>query len=216
MMKLTVRRLLISLLIVVGIFAAVLNVRQRIVSRSDVAAPSGSTDAPPPASQPIVPLEKILNATITEIRDDNTLVVESNKHGRILLRIVPETRIWKGGWNSDRPIEVGDYFWGYGEPDEEGMVWVVEQMEINIINLRGHVVETMKTSTGVDVQLEDVHNGQAYLVRIAPDSGVVSEVVGEQEVLFGETDLEIAVGDGLQVVGLKLKDGSILATTVFH
>jgi hypothetical protein len=215
-MKATIRRLLIGLAIAVGVFAATLGVRQRIVSRSDAAESSTITEAPPPASQPVVPLEKILHATIVEIPGDDALVAESDKHGRLLLRLTPSTRIWKGGWDSGRPIEVGDYFWGYGEPDEEDGVWIVEQMEVNIMNLRGHVVRIDKSSGGLDLQLEDVHDGHVYQVRIVSDSEVVSETLGDQAMAFGETDLEIVVGDGLQVVGLKLKDDSVLATTVFH
>lgn len=65
-MKATVKRLLIGLAIAVGVFAATLGVRQRIVSRSDAAESSTIIEAPP-ASQPVVPLEKIRHATIVEI-----------------------------------------------------------------------------------------------------------------------------------------------------
>jgi hypothetical protein len=124
--------------------------------------------------------------------------------------MLPETRIWKGKWDSDLPIEVGDFFYGYGEPSEDGMVYEMEQMEVNIVSLRGGVLGVEKVSKGLDVRLDEVRKDKPYLIHITPETLILGP---DGEIPFGEFDLQ--PGDGMQIVGLQLKDGSVLATRVF-
>lgn len=165
-----------------------------------------------PSSNPRVPLEKIIGGTVVEINEDY-VVADSSAHGLVTLYISPETRIWKGKWDSDLPIEVGNFFYGYGEPKENGTVYEMEQMEVNIVSLRGGVLNVEKTSEGLDVQLDESREGRAYLIRITSET-LISKP-GREDVPFGETSLDLQPGDGVQIIGLQLKDGSVVATRVF-
>ena len=86
-------------------------------------------------------------------------------------------------------------------------------MEVNIVNLRGAVVSVKEVSGGLDVQLDEVREGKSYLVHITSETLVVSKE--GQEVPFAEAQLDLKVGDGVQIIGLKLKDGSVVATRMF-
>jgi len=88
----------------------------------------------------------------------------------------------------------------------------MEQMEINIVNLRGAVVSVEKVLEGLDLQLEEAYEGKSYLVHITSETLVSKE---EQEVPFARAQFDLKAGDGVQIIGLKLKDGSVVATRVF-
>lgn len=180
------------------------------IATPDSACSQDVPDEPPPA-HPRVPLEKIIKGTIVEI-DENHIVADNSARGLIKLHVSPETRIWKGKWNSDLPIEVGDFFYGYGEPNEDGTVYEMEQMEVNIVSLRGGVLSIERVSKGLQVQLDEVHKDKSYLVHITQETLILGQ---DGEFPFGEVPLGLQPGDGVQVIGLQLKDGSVLATRVF-
>lgn len=220
MKRITKRTLLLGVLVVIGTITIISVVQARTglpiqtpVATPDSARPSDAADEPQlPSPNPRVPLEKIIDGTVVEVKDDY-IVVDNSVRGLVTLRISPETRIWKGKWDSDLPIEVGDFFYGYGEPNENGTVYEMEQMEVNIVNLRGAVVSVKEVSGGLDVQLDEVREGKSYLVHITSETLVVSKE--GQEVPFAEAQLDLKAGDGVQIIGLKLKDGSVVATRMF-
>lgn len=178
----------------------------------DSASPSRAADEPQlPPINPRVPLEKIIDGTIVEVKGDY-VVVNNSVRGLVTLHISPETRIWKGKWDNDLPIEVGDFFYGYGEPNGDRTVYEMEQMEINIVNLRGAVVSVEKVSEGLNLQLEECYEGKSYLVHITLETLVPKE---GQEVPFAKAPFDLKAGDGVQIIGLRLKDGSVVATRVF-
>jgi hypothetical protein len=204
-----------GVLVVVGIAAALMArtyAAEIPVSTPDSAHPLSAADKPQPLSpNPRVPLEKIVSGTVAEVRESYILVTDP-RHGLITLHLSPETRIWKGRWDSGLPVEVGDFFYGYGEPNEDGTVYEMEQMEVNIVSLRGAVISVKKVSEGLDVQLDDVREGRSYSVHITSETLVSKE---EGEAPFAQAQFDLKVGDGVQIIGLKLKDGSVVATRVF-
>lgn len=70
-----------------------------------------------------------------------------------------------------------------------------------------------KTAEGLDVQLREVHTGESFLIHITSETLAVSEE--GNEVPFVEAQLDLRSGDGVQIVGLKLKDGTVVAALVF-
>jgi len=207
MKKITSKHVLFwGVLVVVGIVGGIL------VAQAYAGFPSHAADEPQlPPINPCVPLEKIIDGTIVEVKED-CVVVNNSVRGLVTLHISPETRIWKGKWDNNLPIEVGDCFYGYGEPNEDRTVYEMEQMEINIVNLRGAVVSVEKVLEGLDLQLEEAYEGKSYLVHITSETLVSKE---EQEVPFARAQFDLKAGDGVQIIGLKLKDGSVVATRVF-
>ncbi len=167
-------------------------------------------DIKPPTPNPQVPIEKIIDGTVVEVKG-NEIVVSNTVRGLVTLHIVPETRIWKGKWDSKAPIEPGDFFYGYGEPNKTGTVYKMEQMEVNIVNLRGAVLSVNKTAEGTDIEFEEAHLGK-LTVHVTAETLVTTEK-GENP--FSETPIDIKTGDGFQLIGLQLKDGTVLATRIF-
>jgi len=182
---------------------------------SEVAPPTidpSSIDEQYLTPQPRIPVEKIIGGTIIEI-DGDSIIADSSKHGLVTLYLSNETRIWRGEWGNELPIEVGDYFFGYGEPDKDGTIWKMEQMEVNIVNLRGAIVSTEETSEGVTLQLEDVHENELYTVHVTSNTLLVSDE--GQAIPFARAQVDLESGNGVQVIGLKLKDGTVVATRIF-
>jgi len=169
-------------------------------------------DSQLPPSNPRIPIEKIIYGPVVEVRE-GYITVNDSIRGLVTLHILPETRIWKGEWNSDLPVEVGDSLIGHGEPNEDGTVYEMAQMEINVTSLRGAVLDVKKTSEGLDVQLREVYTGESFLIHMTSETLAVSEE--GNEVPFVEAQLDLRPGDGVQIVGLKLKDGTVVAMLVF-
>jgi hypothetical protein len=129
------------------------------------------------------------------------------------LHLSDETRIWKGKWDSELPIEAGDFFYGYGEPNEDRTIWEMEQMEVNIVNLRGGIVSVEETAEGLTLQLKEVHDDQLYTIHVMSETLLVSDE--GRGVPFSEAQVDLKSGDGVQIIGLELKDGAIAATRIF-
>jgi len=170
-----------------------------------------SQELVPPPHSPLVPLENIIGGTVVEV-EETRIVISTADRGQVTLQIVPETRIWKGKWDSQLPIEVGDFLYGYGVPNEESTVFEMEQLEVNIVSLRGPVSSVTQTAAGVDIVLEESYTGVPTLVHIESDTLVTTD---SGENAFEETPIEVEVGDGFQIIGLQLRDGSVLATRIF-
>lgn len=204
-----------GLLVVVGIVVVILIVRAEAGIFEQTAA---STMGPKPIDeQYLIPnagvaMEKIIGGTVIEI-NGNSIIADSSKYGLVTLHISKETRIWKGEWDSELPIEVGDFFYGYGEPDQDGAIWEMEQMEVNIVNLRGAIVSVEETSEGLAWQLEESCASQLYTVHVTSRTLLVSDE--GQDMPFAEAQVDFKPGDGVQIIGLTLKDGTVLATRIF-
>lgn len=166
-------------------------------------------DTPPQVGGGVAP-DRLIDGVIAEV-DGDRLVVEDAQRGRIVLHLNENTRVWKGGWDTPRPIEVGDTFYGYGDLNAEGTGYEMEQLEVNLVNLRGEVLNVTETVAGLDVELDDVHTGK-ILVHITPATSVTED---GQAVLFAESTFTLRPGDGLHLTGLRLKDGSVEAVQTF-
>lgn len=165
----------------------------------------------PPPSEPLVPIEKIVQGIATDVKG-NTIVISSSKYGLVKLLISPETRIWKGKWDNTLPIEVGDDIVGYGEPNANNTVFTMEQLEINVVNLRGGITKVTARTEGVDIEMLESRSEQLESVHINAETMISTE---DGQYPFGERAVEFKVDDGVQIIGVRLKDGTVLATTVF-
>ncbi len=166
-------------------------------------------DTPPQVGGGVAP-DRVIDGVVLAV-NENMLGVEDARRGRIVLHLNENTRVWKGGWDNPRPIEVGDTFYGYGDLNAEGAVYEMEQLEVNLVNLRGEVLSVTETVAGLDVELDDVHTGKT-LVHITPATSVTEN---GQAVLFAESTFTLKPGDGLHLTGLRLKDGSVEAVQTF-
>jgi hypothetical protein len=204
-----------GLLAVAGVIAVVLAVQAdaRIYEQPlpPTLAPE-SIDEQVLTPKPRVPREKIIKGTIVAV-DGDTIMIDSSKYGSVTLHLSDETRIWKGKWNSELPIEVGDFFYGYGEPNEDRTIWKMEQMEVNIVNLRGGIISIKETSEGLTLQLEEAHDNQLYTIHVTPETLLMSD--DGRDVPFSEAQVDLKLGDGVQIIGLKRKDGTVVATSIF-
>ncbi len=204
-----------GLLAVTGTITIISRVQAEDRASKQVAPPTVdplSIDEQDLVPQPRIPVEQIIDGTITEI-DGDSIVADTSKYGLVTLHLSDETRIWKGEWDGKLPIEVGDFFYGYGEPDKDGSIWKMEQMEVNIVNLRGAIVSTEETPEGVTLQLEGARENEVYTVYITSKTLLVSDE--GQDIPFARDQVDLESGNGVQIIGLKLKDGTVVATRIF-
>ncbi len=173
-------------------------VRERYVADTHPETPAGVAPA------------RIIRGTVVSVSEE-ALVIEHKDRGLIILRLNVNTRIWKGRWDEPLPLEVGDEVIGYGDPNLEGTVYELEQLEVNLVNVRGTVLSVTETSTGLDIVLDDVHTGKV-VVHILPETLVIE---GAESVPFAESTFALEPGEGLHLTGLRLKDGTVNAVQTF-
>jgi hypothetical protein len=146
-------------------------------------------------------LDRIISGTVVRI-EEASLILDNSRWGRITVHVTETTRIWKGGWEHPRPIEIGDDVVGVGEPDETLKIWEAQSLEVNIINLRGEIIRVAATAEGIDVDLKEIRDGKLYTVHIPTD-------------LADDSPGALIAGSGLRVIGLRLDDGTVLAETLY-
>ncbi|MEJ5308600.1 MAG: hypothetical protein WHX52_02405 [Anaerolineae bacterium] len=165
----------------------------------------------PPPVNPAVPFEKIVEGIVVDVKG-NTIVINTSDRGLVTLLLSPETRVWKGKWDSTAPIEIGDDIIGYGDPDKDGAVFEMEQLEINVVNLRGGITKVTPTAEGLVIEMLESRSEQIEIVHIDAETMITTE---DGSYPFGERAVEFKVDDGVQIVGVRLKDGTVLASTIF-
>jgi len=222
-MKTSVKYVLMVLLVIGGLAGLAWATQMYAGFPLQLPAPTEPVDCPecggddvsgelkPPPSEPLVSRERLVEGTVIDVKED-TVIVSSTKRGLVTLLILPETRIWKGKWDNTLPIEVGDYFYGYGEPNADDTVFTMEQLEINIVNLRGGITRVTDTVKGMDLEMIESRSEQLEIVHINAETMISTD---EGQYPFGKTAVEFEVDDGVQIIGVRLKDGTVLATTVF-
>lgn len=179
---------------------------------SDLGVQLSSEDSTPPPPLPpqrmSLIVDKYVAGEVVEV-NENQIQLKTIHRGNVVLNLSPETAVWKGGWDRDLPIEIDDQIKAWGEPQGKE-VFNVEKMWINIVNLLG-TISNIRQESSKELQLHhhDSRRNKSHLVRIDYQTKVNQ---GDQERTFGDNPVDLRDGQFLQVVGLKLKDDSVLAT----
>ena len=176
--------------------------------------PPSPGQEPPPGPRTQAPARSV-NGIAIEV-SQGELLIESRKYGPTRVLLSPTTPIWKGGWGSGRPIEVGDKVSVRGTDEiaeRSGEVVVeAEKIWVNIVNLFGPISEISSTADGIQFTLEDRHG---RVVSIEIDAATQDATGPGGEVPYLGSGASLADSQVIQVIGLDRGDGTILATRVF-
>jgi hypothetical protein len=159
---------------------------------------NGQLPTPPPPQQASRSIENFVSGPALSVSEDE-IVVRVYERGEVALHLTPTTRIWNDLWVKDVPIEEGDWITAWGPRLADGS-HDVELLYANIVNLQGVVLEVRHDEDAVRLTHVDARQGQHEIV-----------IYAERALGAG---VELRDGDRLQVVGRKLGDGSVLATTL--
>lgn len=118
------------------------------------------------------------------------------------------TKVWKRSWTQPLATEQGDEFVAWGRPNPDGS-YTPEQIYFNIFNVYGDVGSPARDATGGAVF--DLSGGRQR-VHIAADNATLVDI-GETEIAFDAEKLPFAVGDLIQVVGVRTA-GGLIATRI--
>lgn len=165
---------------------------------------------PPPVGASLV-VERFASGSVMEVNDKRILLTNPTR-GTLVLHLSRTTAVWKGGWDSGRPIEVGDQVAAWGEPRAGGTEYDVEKMWVNIVNLQGRISNVRQGPSGPQFRLQDRYLGPQ---QVAMQSTTLINRPDGRETPFGADLVAPRDGQFLQVIGLRLKDGSVQATRVF-
>lgn len=106
------------------------------------------------------------------------------------------TRAWKKDWQRLLPVQIGDSFVAWGEPQEDG-TYVPATIYFNIVNLYGNVSEL---SVGPD-QATFAVNGRRKATFVADASALVDS--GQGEAAFEPANPPFENGAFIQVVAVR-------------
>ncbi len=193
---------------------------------TEVISPTASIVPTIPSPQ-VITFENYAEGIVTEVSSDKIIITTD---GDVELHLLPESEIWKGDYEGTNPVEVGDEVIVWGQPHEDGKIIDVEKMWGNIVNLRGSISDIEQTAEGFQLRLDDAYTGM-HLIKFNQQTAVVmtskaerivnSKVESRDGIQIAVIELELGVklqlseGKSIQVIGLRLNDGSILAGRVW-
>ncbi len=172
------------------------------------AGPNERTPAPASPAQGPKPIANHVGGTVEKIAP-NLLAVKAY-NGTFTLRLSTTSEVWKGKYDRNAIIDVGDRVEAWGQP-QPGNNLDVERMWVNIVNLVGPISNIADNASTVALTCRDRHRG-SLKVTIDQETLIPN---GTQEVRYTQGVLSLQEGKQLQIIGLKLKDGSVRATRVF-
>lgn len=185
------------------------------------ASPAGAVDpaaqVPPPPPPPPPPgtllfARKSVSGVVTGIGAAEINVRAGRGAGVVVVE--PATKVWKGDYDWGLPIEVGDSIKARGElkEDSDSFRLDAETVWINIVNLIGPVSNPRSSPSGLEFTLHDRH-GRAFSLEI--DGRTLVNRPNTPEQTFRVNPVNLADGQVVQVIGLDLRNGSVLARRVF-
>jgi len=184
-------------------------------ARSLTAFPSNTADEPPIMSKE--ELEEILKARIAEGKvlalEGDSIWIRDRYVDKLRLVITGESIVWKGKYNKGKDfdsyphvIEPGDDVIALGQ--RNGADFSVEKMYANILNTYITVDEISLEKDEAIISYADASEKKST-VKVRPDylidKALYQEVVSKRQQLRGTK---------VQVIGLPLKDGTIVAANV--
>jgi hypothetical protein len=156
------------------------------------------------------PSNSIISGTVQEIETDELFIL-SPENEKIRLLAPDQSRIWDGtGWVGEIPIEIGDDVIATGVWAENKSVFIVQNLYINIVHLRGIVGEMDKEN--LQFVLNDPRQGaNTVIVNALTEVYLTNE---NRQDAFQDLQILPDMGEYVEVIGRKLKDGKILAVNM--
>lgn len=139
-----------------------------------------------------------------------SLAIRESNGNTLNLVLNSSSRIWKGGWEDGDPLEAGDKIFAWGERTEQSLV--VEQVYANIVNLQGKYLGTDKSTPSEVVVTHSDFNAGIASVQLNTKTEIIDS---ETDKLLPIDSLKLKENQFMQVVGLRLRDGSVRATRAF-
>ena len=175
--------------------------------------PQASTSAPAAETIPTPP-NSAANTLIGTVQDvvSNTLLIRTETNSQYRVQILPETRIWKGNWdNNDRVIEAGDEVVISGTMDGHNKSGVAQELYVNIVNTYGLISDVEIQASEIHFIIHDGYTAQPIHVKIDRNQMVASSAQSGEITADAIEWQKVKRG---QVVGLRLKDGTVQGETV--
>lgn len=143
--------------------------------------------------------------------ESGEIIILSPENQNIRLRIPDQSRIWDGiGWVAEIPIEIGDDVVATGDWEENKLVFVVRNLYINIVYLRGTADEVDKEN--LRFTLDDPRQGKnAVIVNALTEVYLTND---NRQGAFQDLQILPKEGEYVEVIGRKLKDGTILSVNI--
>jgi len=161
----------------------------------------------PPQETPVIP-DKYLDGVVTAVGKED--LSADTFRGALTIQLPAASDIWKGGFGTDIPIEVGDRFYAWGDLTDDAN-FAAEKIHFNIRNEIGPVSDLALTDTGDASFVLAGRSGQFQV--ITSDRTMVVREDGS-EVAFRNVGNLIAPGSLVQVLGLA-RAGKLEATIVY-
>ncbi len=164
---------------------------------------------PPPPGTSLV-IDKFVSGNVVALSLPQ-IRIRTEAPGDVLLYLSATTDVWEGRFVRTIPIEIGDRLTVWGTPRNGAKAFDVEKLWINIVNLIGPISRIQPEGQGLRFSQRDRHMG-ATAVRIDPRT-LIAGSAGLREP-YSSRPIALREAQVIQVIGRRLKDGSVLATDV--
>lgn len=162
-----------------------------------------STNSPPGSPS-------LVEGTVLTYDSKTILIKTENK--QVILEISNSTIIWDGIiWIAEIPMEIGDFVIARGTWTSDNSL-AVDLLYVNIVNLRGTVSKVLQNQDNASFSITDQNQIEDQVIVSILTKVYEINVSGQST--YQESHLLPRDGDIVEVIGRKLKDGSILASSI--
>lgn len=183
-----------------------------LASCSSASYPPPDRQIPADVSSPMFKASSNLSigGTVQEI-GSNEITILSSENKTIRLRFTTGSRIWDGiEWIAEIPIEIGDDVIATGSWEENDLVFVVQNLYINIVFLKGIADEVDKES--FRFKLSDLRQGE-NTVTVSPLTMIYLSDSNQQGA-FQDIQTLPTTSEYIEVIGREFNDGTVIAVTI--
>lgn len=185
-----------------------------VLSLASCGAPPLATQSPAPltTSEPLKgPAVPFVEGRVKKVDLPGFWIETNPQHEEVLVEISDQTIQWDGiTWIAEIPVEIGDFVTASGtwNPDQS---FAAIKLYVNIVNLRGKVGQVVDQSELATFEMMGL-NQKVEQISLAPQT-ILYE--GETQSKFQDSHHLPRTGDQVQVIGRRLKDGTVIAVNIY-
>jgi hypothetical protein len=163
-------------------------------------------------SENILSEDVFIQGLVVDVDLASQVFVSEDDQRRFIVRVMPDTRLWKGKITTLDEVQLGDFLYGFGKPMDDGTI-AAQKLWFNIISFYAKVDAIVERVPGrtkfhaVNASKGETENHPRFTVVKDLDTIINSD--------GASSSYEPTEGNFIQVIGLAMRDGSFKATRIW-
>lgn len=158
-----------------------------------------------------VRVESYIAGTITSMNGE--IVTVTNDSRITELRLVGDSRVWRGSWTTKDALMIGDHVHAWAPERISADQRVIDRVWANIVNLRGPALFVAGVGSRVSFSLTDPQAGE--MAVDLDDETIIHTQRSPDGRRVAERSFRPSEGRVVQIIGLRGSDGRVRVTRLW-